>query len=997
MTSLARRVLIALWIFTPVAAAAQQEHAVISGTVRGRSQQSVAGAHITVPRLNIGTLTNEAGTYRLVVPLRDARSAETLRVTSLGYKTTEQQVTLRAGGMTVDFTIAEDAIQLEQVVVTGTAFGSQQRRAQAAQIASVNAAEITAQAPVTSVQEILQSRVAGVSLTQTSGSSGTSQQIRIRGNSSISLNNEPVFFIDGVQADSRSRGTLVTGGQAISRLFDLNPEDIESIEIVKGPAAATLFGADASAGVIQIITKRGKAGTNSFAQTIGVEYNTIENLWTPPGNFGRCRAVDTIPDTPCRPTASQQLPAGSIVSDNPLLRESVFRRGELKSLSWSGRGGGASYGYFLSLNNDREDGTLPNNFFERRSARVNFNWVPNNQVSLDAGFGLVKALNDLPINDNNIFGYLGGALLGNPLNRGRASNGWYAPFRTSEVIETVQSISDAVRVTPTMTLKHTPLSWLSHRITIGGDLTRDETRQHFPKNAGNWWGGDTDLGTVTEGRNHNDIYTIDYQANLRRAFGPNDRWTTDFTTGAQLISTRTDQVTATGTKLVTNAARVISAATQISATQAFAQQRALGFLGNLAVGWNNRAFLQLGARIDQNSSFGDEAPTFFLPRAGLSYVVSEEPFFAGARDVVNTLRLRAAWGTTGRNPGPGAALETYAPNPFAISTTISNPGVTPNSPGNRALKAERGTEIELGADFGFFNDRLGADITYFNKTSSDLLLQVPLPPSHGFAVNPFRNIGKVTNSGIEASLRATLISGTNLGWEARAVFNTLHNELLELGEVAAFGAVTRFNEGFSLGYWNTQKILSVDTIAGRTIVTDTSVYVGELLPTFEGNVGSTITILRNIRIFGQVDWKLGHKLLNNTDEFRERQFGTGERRVRQDEILSKTEKLERFGPFVTAAGVAVSPNSVLDRYIQDGSLVRFRELSATYTVPAKWVQKLGATGASIQAGVRNLKLWTDYEGVDPEIISTANAAFQRSDFLTVPQPRRIILRTQFSF
>lgn len=1005
----------ALLLLLPAAARAQQS-ATITGTVRSRSQVSVPGAFVSLPELKLSTITNASGVYRLVVPADKVTGQTPLRVSSIGYRPTEVVLTLTPGVIEHDVVMAEEAVALEQLLVTGTALGSQQRKAQPAVIASVNTAELTRNAPVTSVAEILQSRVPGVSVAASSGSSGTTQTIRIRGPASLSLSNQPLVYIDGVLTDSRSRQPFFTGGQASSRLFDIDPDDIESIEIVKGPAASTLYGADASAGVIQIITKKGRPGSGRFSQNISVEYNSLDANFDPPSNFGRCSAA-LVAATSVNPLCRGQA-VGTLVEDNPLVRESAFRTGNFKELGWSGRGGGEQYGYYASFNYGKEDGTLPNNGYDRRSGRVNFNWSPDAKLTLNAGFGLIRTVTTLPDNDNNIYGFLGGALLGSPLTRvddalavevGR-NNGWYAPNRNVTAISNIANEIASVRATPTFTLNYTPLHWFTNRLTVGADLSRGAARKLYPKNVNGWYSAENNTGNITEDRNNYDIYTVDYQGNVRTTFGEADTWASDLSFGAQLNDTRTDRLGGTGLGLVTNAAHVISAASTRSAYQNFDQQRSIGLLAQEQIGFKDRAFVQVGFRVDQNSAFGSKVDPFFLPKVGFSYVLSDEPAFRDRFGAISTLRLRGSFGTSGRSPTPGASLETFDPAPYAIGAS-SGAGVVPFNPGNQSLKPERGEEFEGGLDAGILNDRVGLELTYYHKLSKDLLLRKPLPPSLGYIdqsggtnQNPYVNIGSVINRGLEAAFHATPIAARNLGWDIRVGVNTLHNEILDMGDVPAFGTLYRFREGDQAGAFHSLKIRQVDIANQKVIVSDTIEHVGNMWPTFEGNAGTSLTLFQKLRFYAQFDWKTGFSIYNNTDQFRERQFSNGERRQILREVdystltdAQKEERLRRFGPFVRENGTGATVNDVTERYVQSGDFLRFRELSMTVNVPPYLAQRVGAQSAALTLGARNLALWTKYEGADPEVISNATQNFSREDFLTVPQYRRFVARLNFQF
>ncbi len=387
-------------------------------------------------------------------------------------------------------------------------------------------------------------------------------------------------------------------------------------------------------------------------------------------------------------------------------------------------------------------------------------------------------------------------------------------------------------------------------------------------------------------------------------------------------------------------------------------------------------------------------------------MLSNEPFFQESMPgFINELRLRAAYGTTGRAPSEGA-LKTYEVQPYAVSPTRSAAGVIPDDPGNPDLKAERGTEVEAGADLSLFDERVGLEVTYFNKSTRDLILERPLPPSAGFDEDSLVNIGEVVNRGFEVALNANLVAMENFGWSARVGLATLHNEILDMGKVSPFGNLNRMMKGQQTGAFVTQRIRNFEMIAPdatrpdslvlAAIVSDTLEFLGNLLPTFEGTFSSTMNFFRNLQLYTQLDWKTDFYVYNNTDQFRERQFGQGERWIRRDEILTDEERVRRFGPFVTESGRAVNPSSVNEAYVEPGDFLRLREVSLTYTLPRDVASVFRASGASISVGGRNLALWTKYSGPDPEV-NSATADFARMDFLTMPTPRRFVAKLNLQF
>jgi TonB-dependent starch-binding outer membrane protein SusC len=977
-----------------------QQAGVVTGRVTdARSGAPVSSAQVFIVDTQLGTLTDAEGNFRIANVGAGQRQ---IRVINIGYRSETQTVSVAAGQTArADFQLAISAIALDEIIVTGTA-GRQDRRAQAASVSSVSATSIREVAPISSVSNLLQARTTGVSISSASGTSGGGQRIRLRGSASLNLSNEPLLIIDGVRADNRVSQIYNVGGQQGSRLNDINPDDIESIEIVKGPAAATLYGADASAGVIQIRTKRGQTGAG-FTQTISYEQATIRSVWEPPANWGTCTAAYV---TQATRTLCYNQPVGTVISDNPLKRYNVFQDGDLKSLNWSGRGGGQAYGYYLSFSGENEQGILPNNSYERYTGRVNFDFTPMENLKLEWSMGLGRINTNSPRNDNDIYGYLGGALLGNPASVGTGNDGWYATNRQVRALSQIITTDDATRITPVFTVTYTPFPWFRNRLNAGIDMTRTEAKQFWPKNDSTWYGtADLNSGQIQQARQNRDEITIDYLGSVRRDFLEN--LVADLAFGAQAISRRTDLTNATGIGLTTNSTNSIDAAARTTGGQNYTEQKEGGVFSQLDLAWRDRLYLQLGGRLDKNSAFGEKSQTFFNPKIGLSYVISEEDFYPEMlKSVFSTMRLRSVWGSTGRSPGSGASLTTYTSSPFAITSTTVASGVLPNNPGNKELKPERGEELELGIDAGLFNERLGLEVTYYNKTSKDLILARPLPPSLGFGSNPWVNIGELKNTGLEVAVSAQVVSFDNFGWDARLNLTTNKNEVTDLGDVQPFGTTTRVIEGYPANGWWTQTIRSYDLAGGdvtkqKAIVSDTMEYVGPPNPTMEGNFNSTFTFFKALRVYAQFDFMDNFIIYNNTDQFRERQMGTGERYVRRFDILTPEERLSRYGPFTNErTGAAVLNSAVNGAYFQDGSHVRFRELSVSYTVPRDFARRIGATSAVVTVGGRNLKLWTNYEGADPEALWGGGgdaAAFARQDFLTLPQTRRFLARLNLTF
>ncbi|MHB1096453.1 MAG: SusC/RagA family TonB-linked outer membrane protein [Gemmatimonadaceae bacterium] len=993
--------LIALLI-VPLAALSAQTGSITGKVVDKTTQRPLAEARIVIPGTTLEARSDDAGVFRFAA-VRPGRLV--IGVYRIGYKATSDTVVVTAGrASTVNLQMTASLVTLSELVITGTA-GNLERKAQSALVASVSAARVIETAPIATVANLLQSRVPGVALSTQSGTAGTATTIRIRGASSVNLSNQPLVFIDGVRT---IEGTVGSGqsGQQYDRMNDINPDEIESIEVVKGPAAATLYGADASAGVIQIITKKGRAGSGGgFRQSVRFEMGTSENLWTPPANYGLCTA-SSVASTSTNPLCRGQA-VGTLVSDNPIERVGGFRTGTDRIVSWNGTGGGQNYGYNLSYGEDHVLGLLPNNNFTRYNVRTNFNYVPTEKLTVDAGVGLSQTTTQLPDNDNNIYGWLGGSMLGSPLTRNDAgvpaNDGWYGFNRHYNALASIYRQLKTHRVVSNITATYLPVPSFSNRVTLGMDFIGDEQRSFFPKNDSSWYGGALNTGSNNQDFRFNERYTFDYLGNIKHAFGR--AWETNTSFGLQVISSRNSLTNASGLGYVTNANYSISGAATRSGSSAFSEQRQFGYLGQVQIGHENKRFVQVGVRIDKNSSFGTSAPSIVLPKIGGSWAISEERFFDPMARYVNTLRLRASYGTTGRSPNPGDALTTLIARPYNITGT-TDAGAIPGNPGNADLVPEKGTEFEAGLDAGFFNNRLSAELTYFHKVTKDLIIARPIPPSLGFAQNPLDNIGEVLNSGLELAVNYDVLQRDNLNWNVRLGANTLHNELTSLGDVLPFnlGGAGRTIVGQQLGVFVSKKIKSIDVATNTVTVTDTLAPIGNLWPTLEWNLTNTFTLFKNFRVSAMVDAKKDFLVQNWTAYFRETQLVRSN--LRLDTLaLSKYERLRRYGnltpgkpAFVQENGGSATVSDVREAYLEPGDFVRLRELSATYTLPTKYLSVFRNTlsGASFTWAMQNVKLWTDYSGPDPEINSQAGA-FSRQDFLTIPNPRKQTFRVNLNF
>jgi TonB-linked SusC/RagA family outer membrane protein len=1045
-----------LGVITSAAAAGAQV-----GTIRGRvteagSQRPVADAQVTISGTTLGSVTAGSGEY--VITGAPAGSQE-LIVRRLGYGRRAQSVTVPAGGeVRADFAVSTTASQLEAVVVTGTA-GAAERRTVGNAVTQLDVRDITDKTTVTNVAEILQARSPGVTVQAGAGNPGAASEITIRGYGSFTTN-RPVVFIDGIRMDTDALGNFApsgagtTGfsGQQTSALDLVNPQDIESIEVIKGPAAATLYGADAAGGVIQIITKRGRRGQQPLRWNVRLEMG--RNEWGTESllNFATCtQARIDARDAAGNPTwpGCQGVPAGTVLIDDPLRnrffntgtssdtvpRAPAMRDGGVRRVSLSMRGGGDRYSYYISGDADHNEGVFHNNHDDRRSLRSNFTLNPNNALDLNFNLGYIRSRLRLPLGDEANNGLVLSAARGIPgFSRGLrlSQNGWGTLEPDFASRYNNQTTTD--RLTIGTTANFNPARWLRNRLTVGLDF-RSSLAQVLSLP------GDPD---VPAGLNAQRIprtwnYTADYVGSV--IFNVLRDLESTTSVGTQVTSRTDELLAATGTQLPTREITTIGAALSTTGTNTFSEFNSVGVFFQEQLGWKNRLFVTGAVRADDHSSFGRDFDVIVYPKASVSYVASEEPALKRWFDMARAqnVRFRGAWGQAGRAPAPYAASQTYTSLRVAVGTGVAG-GIRTNVYGNPNLKPEKGEEIELGFDSDFLGGRIGTEFTYYTKRMEDLLVPLSLPPSLGFSGTMLQNLGTTRNSGIELGLNATPVDLPSVVWESRLTLSTNKNRLLSLdtvrsckpwlGETCAPGksaaeelvagasfspAMQRNRVGYPLGSWFLRypardaqgNIQFIRNAAGVLVPVYEQEfrYAGPAVPTRLVSLSNTLTLFGNWRLYALFDRQAGHKTLNYKEYNRCALVTNGPNCARLNDPNISEEERALYG---TAGGTPTILTTPMTQtmYVEKADFVKLRDVSLTYTVPRQWANRGGVESASITVAGRNLAMWTDYTGLDPEVNgysnnllrgSGASSQFARIDAYSAPMMRRYTVQFNVTY
>jgi len=956
--------------------AAQQ--ASLTGTVTDpASAQPLAGVRITVVGTNRAVFTSQDGRYTITaVPSGTQRLLAAL----IGYGALTQTVTVPAdGSVTLNFALKVSALALDALVVTAT--GEQRARELPNAIGTIAAADITEKAPVTSMADLLNSRTPGLVVESSGGTTGAGVRVRIRGSNSVSLSNEPVIYLDGVRLENTSQSSSIgVGGQNPSRLNDLNPEDFETIDVVKGPSATALYGTTAANGIIQIKSKFGQEGPARWH--VYTETGTLADYTNYPANYAAdCLVIDQA-DGLCRQTSLQ--------SFNPLEVNSPFRTGSRAQYGLNVSGGSKEATYFLSGEREGERGIYEANQLKRTSLRANIRAQVNSKLDVSVATGFVSSNLRRPENDNNSFGILPSGLLGLP-DSTNSGYGFLTPAQSMS-LATNQKIN---RFTGSMIANWYPMSWLRGRAVVGVDFTnRFDESTVFPGRIPAAFSITAFEGS--RAANRDNIVNVTATANASATFDPSPSVHSTTTVGLQFLHDLFQGNRASGRKLVAGS-NSLSGVVIPSVNEVDDEAKTFGAFIEEQVGWNDRVFFTAAVRGDDNSAFGKNFNFIAYPKVGASWVISDQAFFPRGR-VVSSLRLRAAYGLSGLQPGTTDAQQFF--NPVAVTAaSVDVPGFTIGNLGNQSLKPEKSRELELGFEAGLLNERGTFEFTFYNKKSTDALIAVTLAPSLGGPTTQFFNLGEVNNKGVEMSLGIRVLDRPNLSFDLNASAWGNRNRLIDLGaniEPIIFGlggASQRHQEGYPLGAFfvlpYTFNDANGDGLIGSNEVTVGSkpTYHGTPFPTQGGTLSGTLRISNRIQVYGLLDGRWGHKLFNSTEEFR---CGFVICRGLNDTTASLADQAR-------AVAAALAPTTTEAGFIEDAGFVKLREVSLTFFAPQRWAQRVRVSNLSLTLSGRNLATWTKYTGFDPEILGGGQANFSTFEFLSQPPVRYFTARLNLTF
>jgi TonB-dependent starch-binding outer membrane protein SusC len=998
-----RKILLLVVMLFSVSAMAFAQSRVITGVVKSNEDGlPVPGASVIVKGTSTGVATDFDGRYSLSVP----DGARVLVFSFVGLATQEQSIGNRTR---IDVSLDPDVSTLNEVVITG--YGSTPKREVTGSVASVKG-EMIENLPLQSFDRALQGRAAGVQVTATSGAPGGGINVRVRGVGSINAGSEPLYIIDGVQVAS---GGL--GSQASNNLLNsINPNDIQSIEVLKDAATAAIYGAQAANGVVIITTKKGKAGKTQF--NLSLQEGTVEPIKLIPTMTAAELATMKIEAFENRflrlgPSATNGTSLAAarnnaigIYGDpatvqNTDWQQAVNRTGRSRIVDFSANGGDDKTKFFLSASYNYNEGQVIKSDFERGTVRLNLDHKANDKLSFDVNMSLATTTQNGAIADgafiNSPFFAALFTLPNQPIYREDGSYNAPLPgtfsynliqsveFETRKLVRNQTVSSFAANYKITKNLRWRSFAGVDYAVARD-DNYRDARVPQFAAIGGSAFVASRTL------LNWNTNHTLNYSNTFNKVHSLN------VLGGGEFRVEENEEVTASGQGFPNGLFRSLQNAATPSAVGGFYTTWKLGsFFMNAKYDYKDKYLASATARYDGSSRFGLNNRWGLFYSGAVAYRISSEEFM---KDVtwVDDLKLRASYGVTGNSSiGNFASRALFGGG----GNYVNLPGIRPSQLGNDNLSWERAETINLGLDFAIFGSRVFGAVEVYDRLNKDLLLNAALPIDSGFG-SITTNIGKVQNQGLEIELNTVNVDKGGFKWTTSANISFQRNEIIALDGRETIGTTLRVGYPVSI-YWYAH-YAGVNPADGRAMYYDTLnnitynplgrdlKYAGSPLPKGFGGLTNTFSYKGlTLEVFFQSQW--GNMNLNNTAFFHEAAGGTGWNQARSQlarwqkpgDITSVPKAYEGVEPGVTGSRA----NTFTTRQMEDASYIRLKQVTLGYTLPNSLASKMNLRQVRFFVQGINLATFTAYTGFDPELLAT--------DIGRYPQAKQITGGVSLSF
>ncbi|WP_374166159.1 SusC/RagA family TonB-linked outer membrane protein [Arcticibacter sp. MXS-1] len=1022
-----------------VSVATAQERT-ITGTVTGRDDKlPLPGVSIRVKGTQIGTQTSGNGQYSIKVP----GSNSVLVFSYVGYAAQEIQVGARAN---VDVALGTDAKQLGEVVVVG--YGTQSRKSITGAVTRIGG-DAVANIPVPSLESAIQGRAAGVFVEAQNGKLGQGIKIRVRGSSSISAGNEPLYVVDGLPITTDN---LSNSGGSTSPLADLNQNDIESIQVLKDASASAIYGSRASNGVVIITTKKGKAGRTN------VNFNTYYG-WSKPTNKRKFLNAEQYV-TLLRQAAVNGAPAlvesGDFETEQDVIdfvesrlrrysagnddyktfkvntnwQDQVIQDAPVQNYNLTFNGGSEKTKFYISATYNDQKGFIISNRINQYNIRTNLENKVNDWLNIGANLNFVRTLNKRLPGDNAFAnpyqitalspitpaidprtGLTSGAL---DLATGEPNGTYPAYFNPVLSAENAYYNTLVYRNLGNVFADVKLLPELNFRTEVGGDVLNQNEDSYYGRlnvrNIGTPNGFGASYNTSVLNINTNNFFQFN------KTFASDHK--IDAVLGTSYQMQRINTSSAQGQQFPSDAYKqLISSADIIGGSSTETQYSLLSYFTRINYSYNNKYLLSLSGRIDGSSRFGDDHKYGFFPAASAGWILTEEDFLKDNR-VLSNLKVRASYGVTGNSEISNFASRGL----YSAFSYAGTPGARPTQLANPDLKWESTSQLDLGLDFGFLNGRITGEFDVYDKRTKDLLLNIPVPGTSGFTT-VYRNIGKLRNKGLEFNLNSYNLTGS-FQWSTNLNFSMNRNKITGLGGQLINGSsgVNIAKEGEAIGVFYIPEYAGVDPQNGdalyykNTVNSDGSIdrtktnnyseaqriVAGNPNPKFIAGLGNNFSY-KGFDLSVLLQATYGNKIYNGAGIYMSASGSNGFDNQTEDQAGAWQKPGDQTN-VPQARLYSGNGAEISTRYMTSGSYLRVKNVTLGYNLPKSVLTKIKLQSLRVYATAINLATITKYKGWDPEVNSddfasstTSGNINQGYDFYSAPQAKTITFGVNVGF
>lgn len=988
----------------------QAQQSKVQGTVSDAQGKPIAGVSITLKGQKSGVVSENNGTYSISL----SNSNGTLVFSSIGYSDKEVSIN---GKTTIDVVLNAKDDNLNEVVVVG--YGTQKKKDITGSVGTVNASQIK-NLSLTSPEQALQGRVAGVNVTSSSGTPGAAININVRGVGTINGSAQPLYVVDGIPIATGSFSQLGVGGQTLNSLADINPNDIESLDVLKDASATAIYGSRGANGVVLITTKRGKNQKTRFS------YN---------GYYGTQEAWKKItPVTgPEYQTLLQEMLAnrfggnlepsaylGSTIHDNSTVntnwQDLIFRTAPIQSHDISAQGGNDKTKFYIGGSYFDQEGTILGSRFQRYNFRINVDNQVSEKFKITTGLTGSNTIQNRIQNDNNINGVLSTAVLLASDIPAYNPDGTYGKDPTSSVesplvaaIENFNKVNNS-RVNANFGAEYQFIPQLSLKVNLGADYVALNEANFFPSISNTGAGV---KGQGTEAYNKSMNLVNENILSYKQTFGDHDL---NAIAVASYQTQTFESIFATAQNFPGNSIRRLSAGSvKSSASSSGSAFGIIGYVGRVNYGYKGKYLLSGSVRRDGTSNLGADKRWGTFPAVSAAWRFSDEGFMRNLK-FLNNGKIRGSHGVSGSNSGSlFGSLPLISPG----ANYLTSAGLAPSQLGNPSLGWETSTQTDLALELGFWN-RITLTTEVYNRKTDNLLTSRGLVGNSGFT-SVSDNIGGITNKGIEISLETRNFVKPNFSWTTNfnITFQTNNVDTIFGGNAFGSGFASWIQQGQPLSsfrgyrvdriFQNASEIVAArDGTAARAgdirwkdlnndgvINSADQEILGNALPKFFGSLTNNFTY-KNFELTVFFQFVGGNKIYNNNRAFAEGMNGVF------GQYATTLTRWTPTNPFTTMPravwGDPANNRRTSDRWLEDGSFTRLKNLIFAYNLDSKLASKMKVSSLKVYVQAQNLITWTKYTGFDPEVstFTTTNTA-QGTDFLTFPQAKTITFGLNVGF